>query len=607
MMIFSININCNKELIIAPPKVLTASPDEIFTTSVKIGGKVIDNGGDTVTERGVFFGTQPNTQQTGTKITISGNSDVFYKTISELNAGTTYYVNAFATNSAGTSYGKETSFTTQVHFPTVVTSTPTDFTSSTAILGGNVTNDGGFTVSQRGIFWGEVPGVADNGTKVPIGSGSGIFSQVISGLSLGKTYYVRAYATNIKGTSMGEEIYFTLNSVVPTVTTTKASGITTHKAIIAGNVSYDGGASVTERGFYISTNTTPATNGKKIQVGNGVGMFNLALDSLLAKTKYYFVAYATNSVGTSYGDTLSFTTSGNEPIILKYSIKNLTQTSVTLEAIVDPNQLSSNISFEYGLSTSYGNTVDAIENPIASKDTVHVDISGLTMNTVYHFRVKTTNEVGTVYSNDTTFRTVITGITGTVTDIEGNQYNTIGIGYQTWMAQNLRTKTYKTGTKITLITNDSIWTNSATAGYCYYNNDTLTNEDYGLLYNWYVVNTGNVCPDGWHVPTVDDWQQLIDYAGGTSFAGGKLKETGTSHWASPNENATDDYGFKALPGGNRDLNAVFDFMTLEGDWWTATEYSTNHSKFVEILFNYGNIYIANAYKKTGMSIRCVKN
>jgi uncharacterized protein (TIGR02145 family) len=98
-----------------------------------------------------------------------------------------------------------------------------------------------------------------------------------------------------------------------------------------------------------------------------------------------------------------------------------------------------------------------------------------------------------------------------------------------------------------------------------------------LLYNWYVVNTGNVCPEGWHVPTVDDWQQLIEYAGGTSFAGGKLKETGTSHWSPPNENATDDYGFKALPGGNPDFNAVFDFKTLEGDWWAANEYSTNHS------------------------------
>jgi len=261
------------------------------------------------------------------------------------------------------------------------------------------------------------------------------------------------------------------------------------------------------------------------------------------------------------------------------------------------------------LTGSYGTSVEADESPLTEKDTVSGTIAGLTSNTLYHYRIKAENDLGIVYSTDSTFRTVITGITGTVTDSEGIIYNTIGIGYQTWMTVNLKGIIYRNGTdSIPLVESDSLWGTLTTPAYCWYAGDSAANYNtYGALYNWHAVKTGNLCPTGWHVPTNDDVTVLVNYVGGSGVAGGLLKETGTVHWNSPNAGATDKYGFTARGAGKRAADGVFDFLKVEGNWWTATDYSTINASYFNIMFNYANSFQAYLNKKTGMSVRCIKD
>ena len=156
--------------------------------------------------------------------------------------------------------------------------------------------------------------------------------------------------------------------------------------------------------------------------------------------------------------------------------------------------------------------------------------------------------------------------TSLVTDMDGNTYKTIRIGQQIWMAEDLKTSKYNDGTAIPLVTNNTEWAELTTPGYCWYNNDAATYKaTYGALYNWYTVNTGKLCPTGWHVPTDAEWAILITYLGGESVAGDKLRETGTT-------GATNESGFTALPSGYRYDNGTFYYIGDElGAWWSATK------------------------------------
>ena len=197
-----------------------------------------------------------------------------------------------------------------------------------------------------------------------------------------------------------------------------------------------------------------------------------------------------------------------------------------------------------------------------------------------------------------------------MTDQDGNIYKTVTIGTQTWMAENLRTTTYNDGTAIPNVTDKDSWA-SSTGAYCNYNNTygTDTIATYGRLYNWYAVKTGKLAPKGWHVPTNAEWTTLTTYLGGESFSGGKLKETGTTHWIGPslNTGATNETGFTALPGGYRNGHGTFDGIRGFGLWWSATEYSAESAWYRLIECNYSKVTGAGYYKEAGFSVRCVRN
>lgn len=207
-----------------------------------------------------------------------------------------------------------------------------------------------------------------------------------------------------------------------------------------------------------------------------------------------------------------------------------------------------------------------------------------------------------------------------VTDYDSNTYNVIRIGDQLWMSENLKTTHLNDGTIIPLVTENSNWIKSYSPCLCYYNNDKTTYKDiYGPLYNFYSVETGKLCPPGWHVPTDQEWSSLSNYVGNK---GGKLKESGTNHWQSPNE-SDNSTGFTALPGGYRKMNnGAFSDIGVNGCWLTSSLGEGHISMGVRF---YGPlVYILNSAndnimkadlsvalpfigKSQGSSVRCIKD
>ncbi len=197
----------------------------------------------------------------------------------------------------------------------------------------------------------------------------------------------------------------------------------------------------------------------------------------------------------------------------------------------------------------------------------------------------------------------------TIKDIDGNVYSTVTIGSQTWMKENLKTTRYNNKTAIAL---ESDYKYDRQDYYCWYNNnkDSL-GKIYGALYNWYAVNTNNLCPIGWHVPSDDEWTTLITLLGGEEDAGKKLREAGSTHWLiSENEN-TNETGFTALPAGEGYYpdEFVFEGLGESGSWWSATKHSTKEDKAFMRLINYDylSIYSDSENKNNFMSVRCIKN
>jgi len=193
-----------------------------------------------------------------------------------------------------------------------------------------------------------------------------------------------------------------------------------------------------------------------------------------------------------------------------------------------------------------------------------------------------------------------------VTDFDGNVYKIVTIGTQVWMQENLKTTRLNDGTSIPVVTDNTQWTNLRTAGVCYLNNNETTNKDrYGALYNWYTAKTANLCPDGWHVPSNNEVNTLIEYLGGSSSSWKKLIESGTVHWNVSSNPSTNESEFTALPGGYRNSNGSFSVQDV-AYWWTSNENNTISSVSWYTAPGATMQNIVNA-KETGLSIRCIKN
>ncbi len=414
--------------------------------------------------------------------------------------------------------------------PVVLTENVSEITQTTARSGGDVTGDGGAAVTSRGVCWATSQDPTISDLKTNDGNGTGSFVSDITGLNAGTTYYVRAYATNEAGTGYGDEKSFISEEIsTPLLTTTEVTAVTQTGAVSGGEITDDGGGSITARGVCWSTDENPTTSDDKTEDGTGSGSFTSIITGLTPEITYYVRAYAINSAGTSYGSQEEFTT----------------------------------------------------EAPTSGID----------------------------FNPDLTY--------GTVTDINGNVYKTIEIGSKNggvpkiYLAENLRSYSFNDGTSIPIVSDDTEWSNLTTPGKCAFNNNFDYVGTYGFLYNWYAVNTGKLCPDGWHVTTDDEWTELTDYLGGLDVAGGKLKEKGTRHWVSPNTGATNESGFTALPGSFRWYNngEFAPVMGGNGTYWTSTEKDAGKNTAWQrtMLYQYEELSRTGGDKGMAYSVRCVKD
>ena len=205
---------------------------------------------------------------------------------------------------------------------------------------------------------------------------------------------------------------------------------------------------------------------------------------------------------------------------------------------------------------------------------------------------------------------------GTVTDVDGNTYKTIQIGTQIWFAENLKTTKYRNGVVIPNVTDNNEWANNTTGAYCSYNNNTANDCPYGKLYNWYAFsNSNNLCPTGWHIPSDSEWNILLTNLDlnnnpltGSTIAGGKMKNTGTRYWSSPNTGATNSSGWSGLPGGDRNNNGTFNNIQVNGSWWLSTNAFSNTNAIYGDLYFQTAIFAKGNYNKAfGLSVRCIKD
>ena len=294
------------------------------------------------------------------------------------------------------------------------------------------------------------------------------------------------------------------------------------------------------------------------------GFIDASLNTLPAPTNLYYEILSPNS------------------ILLKWNDNSNWENGFIIERKINNDNWSE-------FSSVSSNTTEYTDNTINEDDT-------------FNYRVYAyVGENCSDYSNEISY--------GTVTDIDGNVYQTILIGDQEWMMENLKVTHYRNGEPISNLTNNNDWTNTTSGAYCYYNNDPDNADTYGALYNWYAVDDSrNIAPTGWHVPTDDDWQELIDYLGGSGVAGGKMKETGTTHWNIPNTGATNESGFTALPGGDRyGSSGYFNNIGYDAYFWSSTENSSNNAWLRELNYNNSGVYHYYNNKKYGFSVRCLRD
>ena len=400
---------------IGPPTVITTAASDITSTTATGGGNVTNNGGSTVTDRGIVWDKYSNPDLTDyggaiAHVHTGSGTGSFISYMTGLTPGLLYHVRAFAVNSSGTSYGADLTFTALAAgvAPTVTTDAITGITTITATGGGNVTSIGSAPVTARGVCWSTSPTPIATGNHTTDGTGPGIFTSTLTGLTPSTYYYVRAYATNSVDTSYGVQTSFTTSAVVlATVTTTVITFINPTTATGGGNVTSAGGGTVSSRGICWSTSTTPTTANSHTTETGGTGVFISTLTGLTASTFYYVRAYAVNQAGTAYGTQVTFTTT-----------TSITLPVVTTTVITDNDTPTAtgggNVTSTGGATvTVRGVCWSTSTNPTVALSTKTSNGTGLGVFTsiltelenglLYYVRAYATNSVGTAYGNLVTF------------------------------------------------------------------------------------------------------------------------------------------------------------------------------------------------------------
>jgi len=737
---------------ISPPTITTNEITEFTQTSAIVGGSISSSGGSTIIDKGVFWGTSPNPETTGLKRSMGDGEASFSGSLTGLTPNTRYYVNAYATNSEGTSLGGQVSFTT------VVAGNPPEalFVANPTMIevgGGSVnfydqsTNnptswswdfgDGGTSTSQNPSYQYNVTGTFTVSLTVSNIHGQDTYTR--------SDYITAGEAPEVEFTSsettvnLGESIQFTDESTNnptswrwdfgdgefstqqnPTYTysnpgtytviliamndfgsnhETKTDYITVEPVGIAPVAEFSGSPrTISEREgvvFYDQSTNNPTYwlwdfgDGSTVEAINvthvyqNPGVYTVTLtvsndygtdsetkvDYITVEPEGYppeadftvsdqtitegqtvqFTDQSTNNPASwswNFGDggtstesdpSHQYNTPGTYTVTLTATNAHGSDSETKVDYItVDPEGYPPVAEFTASETTiTEGETVVFTDQSTNSPTSWSWDFGDGGTSTqqnpshpydtpgTYTVTLTATNAHGSDSEIKSGYITVDEdsgGETGTVTDIDGNVYTTVRIGDQWWMAENLIVTRYSDGTPLVDGTGvGDIRYDYTTRYYFSYNDNESYVPIYGRLYTWAATMNGaassdenpsgvqGVCPSGWHVPSRAEWNELLDYLGGTDIAGGKLKEEGTSHWEAPNEGATNESGFTGLPGSYRAYTGYFPAIGRSGVIWTSWESSSDRAQNFGLNYDFIGVIGGYGMKEMGISVRCVQD
>ena len=401
----------------------------------------------------------------------------------------------------------------------------------------------------------------------------------------------------------------------PYVGKTTVTNITTFSAVVKGEVIWDGGAGITEYGFCWSRDVFPTIDDFHVLAQQEKGFLNAQLTDLMEGTKYYIRLYAVNRQGISYGETKSFTTLAFKvPSVFSPWVTNITHNSVRLsDGRVDEDNTYEVLSRGICWSKSKDPTINDSKIDLGPGfGGIGYEFTGLEPSTVYYFRAYASNVVGITYGSNKVIRTY----DGSVTDYEGHVYSTVRLGSQEWMNRNLETRYYSNGEWIG--TTGSQTTNiesedkpSYQWAYQYEEDHPEYLDDNGRLYTWYAVtDSRKICPAGWHVPTITEWNELIAHLGAGSLTSVVFRRNFNFSWDRWDNPAGNTEGsFWPQLAGFRNPAGDFQYGSRYGTyWWSSTEESAVNAVTVFCGPSDIDVVTNTIYnKKAGLSVRCVKD
>ncbi len=582
---------------ITKPTVVTSDVTDITVSSAVCGGKITSNGNSEITECGICYSkTAEPTIDDKTLVCKQDNAGEFSGTLTGLSEGTAYHVRAYAVNAKGVAYGDDYRFTTKsTTAPTITTTTVTDITVSSAVCGGKIISDGFSEITECGICYSTSAEPTIDVKKISYNGEDSVFDCKLTELQDGTTYYVCAYATNVKGTGYGEKRSFTTVSIrTPTVVTLEPTDITPSSAVCSGQITNNGNAEILVCGICYSTSANPTVNDKVVAADN-MDNFSCTLTGLSEVTTYYVRAYATNSKGTAYGEERSFTTT-----------KTTTVPTVTTNTVTDINVSSAMcggkiVSDGYSEITACGICYSTSAEPTIDNKTVvckqddngefSTELTGLSKGTTYYVRAYATNSKGTAYGETVMFKTTdhawvdlglsVKWATCNVGASSPEEYGNYYAWGETVTKASYSWSTYQYGTS---------------GNYIKYNETdektTLETEDDAAAVNW---------GGKWRMPTAAEWTELykncawtwIDNCNGTGVAGFIVASK------------TNDNSIFLPAAGNHSSNGI-KLAGYFGHYWSSSLGADGQlNAYIAYFGSYGVNSRLNCSRYAGCSVRAI--
>ncbi len=583
-------------------KVSTGSVSDLTASSATVQGDIIELGEGGIKKHGHCWSVSqnPTINNDNTELGAKSNSGTFASGLTSLSPGTKYFVRAYATDNEGTTYGDEISFVTKnTPVPPPPANLAADAESSTQITiswTDNSDNEEGFKIERS-------PDGTTGWTEIAtVGPGITNFQNI--NLTPSTIYYYRVRAFNPGGNSGYSN---TANATTKINIQIPAAPTDLYADAVSGSEIYLSWTdnSSNEAGFKIER-AGASMEFREIAIAGVDTPYFLNVDLTPSVTYYYRVRAFNDGGNSDYTNEVNATTC-IAPVAITLEPSGININSATFNGIVDPNNYLTDVIFEWGSTPDLGNLLAAIQSPITGSDGINVsaEVTILFPNTRYYYSVNATSCGTVVYGDTLSFESAA----GEVYDANDNVYHVVHIGTQVWLKENLiATTPIDASGDVPLVSDPTEWANLSSPGYCWYNNDARYKTIYGALYNWWAVSWRRLCPADWHVPSNDEWDLLIETLGGSTVAGGKMKIAGTDFWDSPNDGATNESGFTALPGGWRSwTDGIFMSIRGAGYWWSSTS-STETDAWGYHMYNWNGEINSNVLVKTnGFSIRCIRD